>query len=129
MKLPILLITSTLLFSATLVTSPIIPAEKMAVQAQEANLNSVQAYLERGIVYSEQGKHELAIADFNQALKIDPDNVYAYGIRGASYAAQGKYELAIADFNQVIKIDPDNVYAYGIRGASYAAQGKYEFMN
>ena len=70
MKRPILLIASTFLFSTTLVLYPIISTEKTVVQAQEASLNSAEAYYNRGFSYAEQGKYELAIADFNQAIKI-----------------------------------------------------------
>jgi tetratricopeptide (TPR) repeat protein len=85
MKLVVSFIASTLLFSTTFVLYPIISVEKTIVQAQEANLNSAQAYLERGISYAKQGKHELAIADFNQALKINPNSADVYYNRGVSY--------------------------------------------
>jgi tetratricopeptide (TPR) repeat protein len=72
------------------------------------------------------GKYELAITDYNQALKIDPNHFRAYNNRGNSYFKQGKDELAIADYSQAIKIDPNDAELYTKRGISYTRQGKYE---
>jgi tetratricopeptide (TPR) repeat protein len=69
MKYSKLLIALTCLFSATLVSCPFISADKTIVQAQEANLNSAQAYIDRGISYAKQGKYELARADYSQAIE------------------------------------------------------------
>jgi tetratricopeptide (TPR) repeat protein len=124
MKRPILLIGSIFLFSTTLVLYPILSTEKTIVQAQEANLNSAQAYLERGISYAEQGKYELAIADYNRAIEINSNYAHAYNNRGNYYNKQGKHELAIADYNRAIEINPNYAHAYYNRGLTYLHQGK-----
>ncbi|MGL6338429.1 MAG: tetratricopeptide repeat protein, partial [Waterburya sp.] len=99
MKIPKLLIALTFLSAATLVSCPIISAEKTIVQAQEVNLNTVQAYIFRGLSYYDQGKYELAITEFSRAIDEigGPYNADVYYYRGLSYYDQGKYELAIAD--------------------------------
>ena len=47
------------------------------------------AYLNRGTVYSAQGKHDEAVADFNIALTISPSYALAYNSRGAVYFSKG----------------------------------------
>jgi Flp pilus assembly protein TadD len=42
----------------------------------------------------------LAIANFNRALKIDPNNALSYMARGGCYADQGKYQLARTDLEK-----------------------------
>jgi Tfp pilus assembly protein PilF len=105
MKYPRSLIALTFLIPATLISCPIISADKTIVQAQEANLNSAQAYLERGHDWHKQAKYKLAIADFSQAIKIDPNNSVAYYNRGLVYAELGKNELARADLKKAKQLD------------------------
>ena len=92
------------------------------------NLNSADAYRLRGLSYDRQDKDELAIANYSQALKINPDFAKVYKLRGEVYAAQGKYELAIADYNQALIIDPnDDVWAYKLRGGVYYELARNNF--
>ena len=70
--------------------------------------------------------YEAAIADYTQAIKIDPEDVDFYGNRGATKLAFGElestrgnaekteklYEAAIADYIQAIKINPKYANAY-----------------
>jgi tetratricopeptide (TPR) repeat protein len=105
MKHPISLTALTFLFSATLVSSPIISADKTIVQAQEAKLGSAQAYIDRGHDYHKLALEQLAIADYSQAIKIDPNNSFAYYYRGLVYAVQGKHELAKTDLKKAKQLN------------------------
>jgi len=80
----------------------------------------------RGISYVKLGKHEKAIDDFNNAIKIDPEYEEAYNNRGISYAELGKHENAIEDFTKAIEIDPEFAEAYINRGISYFELKLYE---
>ena len=46
-----------------------------------------------------------AIADFTQAIQLDPSYVEAYNNRAFSYEAQGRRAEAIADFRKAQSID------------------------
>src|SRR5262249_8327086 len=74
------------------------------------------AYRERGITYSKRGLHELATADFDEALKINPQDNQAQGMRGKAYAQRGQYDRAIADFTEVTRRNPKSDRAYNDRG-------------
>jgi tetratricopeptide (TPR) repeat protein len=46
-----------------------------------------------------------AIADFNQAIKVDPKFAKAYMKRGVAYDVKGDIDRATADYAQVIKLE------------------------
>ncbi|NEQ68371.1 MAG: tetratricopeptide repeat protein [Symploca sp. SIO2D2] len=54
--------------------------------------------------YSDKGKLDQAIADYNRALKINPKFAEAYHNRGGAYHNKGELEQAIADYTQAFKI-------------------------
>jgi tetratricopeptide (TPR) repeat protein len=56
------------------------------------------------------------IADYSQAIKLDPKYVDAYINRGIAQAAEAKYDAAIGDFSQAIKLAPQSPEAYLHRG-------------
>ena len=89
------------------------------------------AFVGRGLGYSRKGDYDRAIADYNQAINLDPRYALAYNNRGHAYLAKGDKDRAIADFNQAIKINPlpasnPHVNVYFNRGIAYSAKGDYE---
>jgi tetratricopeptide (TPR) repeat protein len=55
------------------------------------------------------------MADYNQAIKLDPKSAYAYNRRGAAYQRKGDYARAAADYGQVTRLEPKNVDAWNAR--------------
>jgi flagellar motor switch protein FliG len=52
-------------------------------------------------------KHfEKAIADYSEAIRIDPDNIIYYKNRGCGYYQKGEYDLAVADFRMALSFLP-----------------------
>ena len=83
-------------------------------------------FLDRGIMFAGRGDYDLAIEDFTEAVKLDPNYALAYYNRGNTYRYKGDYDRAIADYNQSIKLDPNNAYAYDGRGNAYGKKGEYD---
>src|SRR5215467_3969259 len=64
-------------------------------------------YNNRGYAWSRKGDATRAIADYDQAIRLDPQSILALNNRGDAYSGQGHYDKAIADFDRVLWIDPD----------------------
>ncbi len=101
--------------------------EGLAAITQAINLAPRAAwYYNRGILYYNQQKYKLALADFNKAIDLNRNFAKAYENRGNLYRRQQKYELALADYNKAIELNRNYAEAYVNRGALYYDLGKYE---
>ncbi|TRU72417.1 MAG: serine protease [Microcystis viridis Mv_BB_P_19951000_S69] len=83
-------------------------------------------YGNRGVLYSNQQKYELALADYSKAIEINRNFANAYMNRGNLYSNQQKYELALADYSKAIELNRNFANAYNNRGILYSLQQKYE---
>jgi lipoprotein NlpI len=89
-------------------------------QASGAGL--ADAYASRGTADLILGSPPRAIADFTQALALDPRRVLVFGYRGNAFLATGDNDAAIADFDRAIELDPN--YADARYGRATAARNK-----
>src|SRR5438552_2753233 len=84
-----------------------------------------RAYIDRGDVYSAKGQYDQAIADYNEALKINPRSSLAYENRGNVYTVKGQYDQAISDYDKAMEINPTGP-AYANRAAVYFLNKEYD---
>jgi tetratricopeptide (TPR) repeat protein len=84
------------------------------------------AFLDRGISFALNKDYDTALADFTDALRLDPNLAAAYTNRGAAYADKGDIEKALADFTDALRLDPDNAAAYYNRGVAHAKKSDIE---
>ncbi|MEA5619449.1 tetratricopeptide repeat protein [Cronbergia sp. UHCC 0137] len=81
-----------------------------------AQAMSAEDYYNRGIDKYNSGDKQGAIADYNEAIRLNPDDADAYNNRGNAKSDLGDKQGAIADYNEAIRIKPDDDYAYYNRG-------------
>ena len=72
--------------------------------ADKQDLNA--AFKNRGNAYDDKGQYDLAIADYDKAIAINPNDADAFNDRGATHSAMRKYDLAIEDYDQVLRLNP-----------------------
>jgi tetratricopeptide (TPR) repeat protein len=80
--------------------------------------------LNRGWNLYQAGKYEEAIAQFNKALELDPNQTSSIAIRGRCYVKLNQYDRAIADLNTAIARNYDLAYSYYYRGLAYEGKGQ-----
>jgi len=65
----------------------------------------------RGVVFYAKGQNDLALEDFNQAIKTDPKFGRAYYQRGMLSETEGRYHQALDDIEKAgslgFKVDMD----------------------
>src|ERR1700748_962891 len=72
--------------------------EAIRLKPDQANYNM------RGSAYFDKGEYDIAIADFNDAIRIGPPNGTLFHNRGNAFRGMGDYARAIADYDQAIKL-------------------------
>jgi tetratricopeptide (TPR) repeat protein len=82
-------------------------------------------FVDRGIVYRKTNRIDLAIKDYEQAIRLDPNNVAAYVDRGGAYYYRRDWDKAIQDYDRAIQLDPSEAKAFAGRGIMRGK--KYEF--
>jgi tetratricopeptide (TPR) repeat protein len=96
----------------------------VAAQLGSLDKTRAQAYYNRGVAYRAEGDTDHAIADYNEAIRLDPDLAEAYSSRGIAYRAKGDTNRAIADYNEAIRLNPSFAEAYNNRAWAYFNAGK-----
>jgi protein O-mannosyl-transferase len=75
------------------------------------------AYNNRGYYYSEAGRFGEAVADFDQAIALNPNNAKVWLNKGNALASMGRYPEALVALNRSIAVKDDNADAWNNRGA------------
>ena len=73
---------------------------------RETQSDRATAYNNRGWSYSQKDDHDRAIADYDEAIRLDPNFALAFVNRGWSYERKRQYDRALADYNEAIRADP-----------------------
>src|SRR5262249_21929950 len=64
------------------------------------------------------GNHDYdrAIADYSEAIRLNPQYALAFDNRGNAYWNKADYDRALSDYNEAIRLDPKYASAYYNRG-------------
>ena len=110
--------------------------EIQALQAARADAPRDAAYFFRFGAYKMGAcDYAEAIANFDRAIALDPDNAETYHCRGIAKDGQGDYAGAIADYDRVHRAcrlrprhraDPINMAVHDDRAVAQAGLGDYD---
>ncbi len=68
--------------------------------------------LERGLLLYQQSRHELAEAEFRQALASDPHDPFAHALLGLCLANREEFQQATEEAQQAVHLAPDFSFAH-----------------
>ena len=88
---------------------------------QFSNENMAVLHNSRGISWGEQGYTDLSMADFDEAIRLDPKFATVYSSRGNLWGDRGENDKAIADYDEAIRLNPGLAPAYSNRGVTWMA--------
>ncbi|QUQ66132.1 tetratricopeptide repeat protein [Kutzneria sp. CA-103260] len=84
------------------------------------------ARAERGVLLRAARDFDVALADFQSAIDLAPDEVRYIGERGETLRRMGRPAEALPDLDRLLADEPDNAWAYGCRGAAFQALERFE---
>jgi tetratricopeptide (TPR) repeat protein len=82
-----------------------------------------EAYSNHGLAQKDDAA---AISDYDEALKLNPDNYAALNNRGAAFVRTGDYDRAIQDLDSALKLKTDSSVLFRNRGDAYRGKGDRE---
>ena len=90
---------------------------------KQSSPKSAGDYTERATAHMQKHDYDKAIADSDQAIRLDPQFAAAFNIRGWAYMEKRDYDKAIVDYDHAIQLDPK--YALR-RGTAYLRKHDYD---
>ena len=97
-----------------------------ALKVQDISvLTRATLLLRRGQAYLEGGAFQLALADFNAALKRNPVSSLAHELIGAAQTESGNYHLSIESYSKAIRLNIHSASAYKGHGLAYFMTGDF----
>jgi len=95
-------------------------------QARQQGAQQAVRFAESGDAYYSKKDYDRAIADYTQAIRLNPSNGVYYNNRGLAYQDKKDYDRAIADFTEAIRLDPRTAVIYLNRGHAYRDKEDYD---
>jgi len=80
----------------------------------------------RGNAWRSKGDYARAIADYDEAIRLTPNEAYSYQNRGAARQALGDLDGALADINAAIRLNPALPSPLINRAVIWRAKGNFD---
>jgi tetratricopeptide (TPR) repeat protein len=93
-------------------------------QAQSELAKQAVAYNNKGVALDNLKRYEEAIAAYDQAIRLDPNNDVAYNNKGYALNELKRYKEALAAYEEAIRLDPNSAVAYNNKGNTLERLGK-----
>jgi tetratricopeptide (TPR) repeat protein len=84
-----------------------------------------RSYFGRAGAYQHLEKLDLAIADYTEAVRLNPDSAMAYHERAVCLARLNQDDRALPDYDRAIELSPNYALSWNGRGAIYLHRKDY----
>lgn len=99
--------------------------EESLRQAELRNPDLADVHLVAGLLKTNVGLYEQAVADFQRVIELQPNNADAYRRLGMVYSNTNQLEEAVAAFRRAIAVQPQNFRNYRELGTFYMDRDNY----
>ncbi len=72
-----------------------------------------------------KGESDRALADFDRAIALEPDNANYYDNRGNVWRDRGRFDRAVEDYDKAIELAPDFAFAFYNRSQAHYLAGRF----
>ena len=76
-----------------------------------------------GVLLAMQGKHDLAIEEWNASIRLGPSNVHPRQNLAGLFRTTGRWDDAVKQLRELVKLTPDDGEAWATLGESMVATG------
>lgn len=102
-------------------------AGQQQLDRQDQNIRErARSHTDLGAVYLQQRQYEVALEEFDLAVKIDPNFGAAYNGLGLVYSALAQDTLAEQNFRKAVQIDPNNSESHNNYGNFLCAKNRID---
>jgi lipoprotein NlpI len=112
--------------SAGTVDDRIAACSRAITSGKLSTQNLAITFYNRGRGWSAKGDTDRAIADFSEAIRLNPQHAKAFNNRGNRWADKGDNDRAIADYNEAIRLNPQDANTFNNRGVAQYCQGLFD---
>jgi len=96
------------------------------IPLDQASPRSVATLVDRGNASEARRDFDRAIADYNEAIRLDRRNIAAFMNRGIAWQAKGDLDKAITDYTEAIRLGLKTAQAYNNRGYASEMKGDHD---
>ncbi len=114
------------LFLTVVLLSACVAQTTNPYNTDSALTNQARAHTELGAAYLKESKFEIALEEFNIAIRNDPDYPLAYNGIGLVYSALGENAKADAAFQKALQLNPNSSESHNNYGNFLCKTGQYE---
>ncbi|MGQ4646505.1 tetratricopeptide repeat protein [Lyngbya aestuarii] len=109
-------------YQDTMTLASLVPSARVP----EFRSGDPESWCERGKELASLGHYSEALASYNQAIAISPDNHKAWMLRGGALTHLDRYEDALSSFERALEIKPHDPAASLFRGVALHQLGHYK---
>lgn len=78
----------------------------------------------RGVLWKAKGELDVALGDYNEAVRLDPKSAAAFNNRGLAWYGKKEYDRAIRDYDEAFRLDPKDAAAFFNRAVAEMLAGR-----
>jgi tetratricopeptide (TPR) repeat protein len=90
------------------------------------SLKTKEEWLKEGTTLHDLKRYQEAIAAYEQAIRLDPNDAVTYRSKGVALHDLKRYQEALAAYEQAIRLDPNDTRAYNNIGDALLGLKRYQ---